>query len=315
MVAADSQLLDYRLAGDRARLGSVAVAFLVPVQTEKIGRRPVTGRGGRGGGPIGPVRQRLTRSRTRWADSSLMSRWSSSPARSCVEPRGGIARSSRTMTLTSASRGRPRSRTRRVGDRVAGGDRVLEHLGAEPPDRAGLRERARSAGSLRRQAVADGRRSRTSIPAATVETRTAKKTILKNCRLWGTCSMTGKVASTTGTAPRRPAHTEDHPFAPAVGERQRRDCHRDRPGEDTSTNARTVPLTATGGELGREDQQAEGEEHRHLGHPSQALVKAYDRPLGGNVRRAEHEPGEVHREEAGAVQGVGAAVGERRDGQ
>jgi hypothetical protein len=45
----------------------------------------------------------------------------------------------------------------------------------------------------------------TVVPWSRVEITTAKKTSLKNRRLSGTRSITGKVASTTGTAPRRPA--------------------------------------------------------------------------------------------------------------
>ena len=39
-----------------------------------------------------------------------------------------------------------------------------------------------------------------------VDTSTAKKMMLKNWTLWATWSITGKVASTTGTAPLSPAH-------------------------------------------------------------------------------------------------------------
>ena len=42
-------------------------------------------------------------------------------------------------------------------------------------------------------------------PCSSVETTTAKKTMLKNSTLFGTPSITGKVAKTTGSAPRRPA--------------------------------------------------------------------------------------------------------------
>ena len=43
------------------------------------------------------------------------------------------------------------------------------------------------------------------VPWTSVEITTAKKTMLKNSREWGTSAITGKVASTTGTAPRSPA--------------------------------------------------------------------------------------------------------------
>jgi hypothetical protein len=44
------------------------------------------------------------------------------------------------------------------------------------------------------------------VPWMIVDTSTAKKMMLKNWTLWATCSITGNVASTTGTAPLRPAH-------------------------------------------------------------------------------------------------------------
>ena len=43
------------------------------------------------------------------------------------------------------------------------------------------------------------------LPWITVETSTAKKTMLKNSTLRGTPSSTGNVARMTGTAPRSPA--------------------------------------------------------------------------------------------------------------
>ena len=85
--------------------------------------------------------------RTSFGDLRRTSTCSRSPDSSRVEPRGGIAWSSRTITLSSASRGRPRSRTRRPRSRRRRPDRVLDHLGAEAAHRARLDERGGSAGS------------------------------------------------------------------------------------------------------------------------------------------------------------------------
>ena len=68
-------------------------------------------RRGRSGGPTGPVRQRRISSRNSTATSWRTSTWSWSPSWMIVEPRGGIARSPRTITFSSASRGSPSSRT------------------------------------------------------------------------------------------------------------------------------------------------------------------------------------------------------------
>src|SRR5262249_15060482 len=69
------------------------------------------GAAGRGSGPIGPRRQRRISSRNSTAASWRTRMWSWSPAWTIVDPRGGIARSPRTMMFSSASRGRPSSRT------------------------------------------------------------------------------------------------------------------------------------------------------------------------------------------------------------
>ncbi len=66
---------------------------------------------GRSRTPSGPVRQRRSSSRNSTAASWRTITCSWSPASTTVDPRGGIARSPRTTTFSSASRGRPSSRT------------------------------------------------------------------------------------------------------------------------------------------------------------------------------------------------------------
>jgi hypothetical protein len=67
-------------------------------------------------------------------------------------------------------------------------------------------------------------------------------------------------------------------------------------------------------QLVREHQQAEREEQPELRDPCQALVEGHDRPPRRRDGGAEHEPRQVDREEAGAVQRVGEPVGQRRRG-
>ena len=103
-------------------------------------RRPGRRRGGAAaaapGRPIGPLAQRSVSSSTSSRSSPRTRMWSSSPSCSSVEPRGGIAWPSRTITLTSASRGSSRSRTRCPAASGAlgqpEGDHVAAHL-ADPP--------------------------------------------------------------------------------------------------------------------------------------------------------------------------------------
>ena len=94
----------------------------------------------RGGLPIGPSCQRRVSSSTSSRSSPRTRMWSSSPSRTSVEPRGGIAWPSRTITLTSASRGSPSSRTRWPAAAAPGrqpvGDHVAAHARGSAPTRA-----------------------------------------------------------------------------------------------------------------------------------------------------------------------------------
>ena len=130
---------------------------------------------------------------------------------------------------------------------------------------------------------------------------TAKKTMLKNSRLCGTPLITGKVASTTGTAPRSPAHprtsrsralNRSKAVATNGGERPRHE--RDHQGDEG-------PFDQHVAEMAREDEQAKGQEEGDLGDPGQALVEGGDRPLGGNMGAAQRQPGQIDGQKAGAV--------------
>ena len=104
--------------------------------------------------PVAPALDDRCTSRESSERSSTCRR---SPARRMVEPRGGIASPPRTMTLTTASRGSPRSRTRAPPPRRPR-RRGTRDLGAQAPDRARLGERARQRGLVRGGAEPAGQR-------------------------------------------------------------------------------------------------------------------------------------------------------------
>ena len=139
---------------------------------------------------------------------------------------------------------------------------------------------------------------------------TAKKTMLKNSRLWETPldHREGREHHRDRAAQPRPA--EDQPLASAEaieGGRQRggerpRD-ERDHQGEQGSFDQHVAELT-------REDEQPEGEEERDLGHPGEALVEGGDRALRRDLGAAERQAGQIDGQEARAVDDRRATVGE-----
>ena len=84
-------------------------------------------------------------------------------------------------------------------------------------------------------------------PWTSVEMTTAKKTMLKNSVLCGTWAITGKVASTTGTAPRRPAQPSTR--RSTAEKRSNAVATNTATGRATksSTSASAVPSSATSG--------------------------------------------------------------------
>ena len=271
-------------------------------------------RAGRGGGPIGPWRQRSTMRCTSRDSSERSSTCRRSPACRMVEPRGGIASSPRTMTLTTASRGSPRSRTRApttASSWATGYSRISAPSRLIVPASASGRGRA---GSL---VVAPSARASGSnvVPWMIVESSTAKKTTSKSWVLPPTPAMTGKVARTTGTAPRSPARREREALAPREARRQGGDGDRDRARDEDEHERQHRPAHGDVVEPAGEDEQAQRDEHRHLPHPGQALVEGGHRLLGGDAGRAQRQPGQVDGEEARSVQGVGAAEGQRGHGE
>ena len=111
----------------------------------------MTGRGGRGGAPIGPLRQRLRRLAHQVSrlltdqQVKLVAGLQAGGAAGRNRPVGPDDHvDDRVPRESEVADGRP-------GDRVVGGDRILEHLGTETPDRPALGDRARQRGLARGQ--------------------------------------------------------------------------------------------------------------------------------------------------------------------
>ena len=139
----------------------------------------------------------------------------------------------------------------------------------------------------------------TVVPWSSVEITTAKKTMLKNVRgCPARRSITGKVASTTGTAPRRPAQPSTTRSRRVKRSRAVATNADSGPRDEHEDQRERGALEPDVAELAREDQQAEREEHRDLRDPREALVEDGHRLLRRDAAGAEHQAGEVRGEEA-----------------
>ena len=263
MAAADAQLDHHLVPGDPRGPREVAVhgaGAQRPTEKRASGSPPAAG------AAAGP-RARPSSARRARAPPAVSSRSSTcrrSPGRRIVEPRGGIASLPRTITLTTASRGSAEVAHAATRD-ASLARRELEHLRAEPADRPRLGQRARKRRLGRGDPQPPGQRlERRALHD--VESRTAKKTMLKRSMLSGTPSMIGKVARTTGTAPRSPAQPSTT-RSEAEAEGGGRDERRKGRATNSTTSASTVPSIAKSASSAREDEQPEREEHRQLGHP------------------------------------------------
>ena len=117
-VAARAELLGDRHAVHLAREAGVAVVLGPRARAEH--RRSPSAAAARGAAarPTGPRASARAGRRISSATSSRTSTCSRSPASIRVDPRGSSASSPRTITLSSASRGSPSSRTQLADDRV-----------------------------------------------------------------------------------------------------------------------------------------------------------------------------------------------------
>ena len=127
--------------------------------------------------------------------------------------------------------------------------------------------------------------------------------------------MIGNVASTTGTAPRNPAHPRTIRSVVFNGAVAVATITASGRATKTSTSAISVPSSAMSRSCDGNDEQAEREEHRQLGEPREAVVKRGHRLAGRKRGRPHREAGEVDREEPGPRQDVGRAERERDDRQ
>ena len=303
-----------------ARPREVAVA--VPSRygrTLRHGRRAARDRArGRGGGPIGPSRQRR------------MS-WSTSPR---------ALRAHEHVQLVAGEQARRAARRDRL---VAAHDHVDDRLARQaevahaarrrsrrsrrPGTRAPRRRAARivpasasgrgSAGSLRRDPEPLGERLERRALEQRRDQHGEEHDVEELVGCPATPAITGNVASTTGTAPRRPGPPEDRAARRRVVGRA--------PSPATTASGRATNTTherehralerrCRRAALGNTSRPSD-EEQRDLRDPREPLVEARDRPLRRDRGRAEREPGEVDGEEARAVERVRAAERERRGGQ
>ena len=166
LVAADAQLLDHGPPADRLRARRVAVLLAPGAGGEDRLAARAARRAAAAGARSGRCASGRGCRRARARSPGGSARGGGRPRAGVVVPRGGIAWSSRTITLTTASRGRPRSRTRWPTIASSCGDRVLEDLRAEAADRPALGQRPRQRRLARGHAEARARAARTSCPAA-----------------------------------------------------------------------------------------------------------------------------------------------------
>ena len=242
------------------------------------------------------------------------------PRAACRRPRPGliragrIASSPRTITLTSASRGRSQLSDPAPGDRVAVADHELDHLRAERADRPRLRQRPRQGGLCASSPQRPGPAARRSSPGAMVEMTTAKKTMLKYSRLLGTPLITGKVASTTGTAPRSPAQPRTSRSRALKRSKAVASAVASGRATKATTRAIRVPSTSTSPSWLGKTSKPRVRKSVIWATQARPSWKAVIVRLAGIVGAAERQPRQVHGQEAGAVDDRRAAVGEARGG-
>ena len=280
LVAARAQLVDDleaqdgRAAATGCRRTSCHGRTLVTA-----GRLSTRGRGRlcASSGPVRHVRMTSWNSTaTSWR--TIMCSWS--PDSMIVEPRGGIARSPRTITLSSASRGRPSSRT---GWPTTASVSRTGNCTTSAPSRLSSTGSTSGAGIAASSLVTPSSRATGSIvvPCSIVDSSTTKKATLKIRCPCGSPSVTGNVANTIGVAPRRPAQ----PSIIARAARSRLSAVTITAATGRATAAVMIAIAidchAYVVELVREHEQPEREEEPELRDPGQAVVECDDRAPAG----------------------------------
>ena len=153
---------------------------------------------------------------------------SSSPRRRRVPGWGTNAVPSRTTSVTFAPCGSRSSKTSMPCSRDSGPTAPAARR-RPSPRAASTRPRGRC-GGVARPARACGPPSGSVGACTRVKTTTSTKTRSKSPAVPGAASCTGTVASTIGTAPRRPGPGQEHLLAPGQPEPAHRRQHRQRPG-------------------------------------------------------------------------------------
>jgi hypothetical protein len=189
----------------------------------------------------------------------------------------------------------------RARDRVALPDLVLEHLGTEAPDRAELRDRPRQ-GRLVRGGAQHARQRLDRRPLHERREQHREEDDVEEL-----------LAAGHAVDHRKGGEHDRHRAAQAGGREHRalplrhsahlrRDERGEGPGHDQDDERKHRPLEGDVRQAAGEDEQPQREEHPHLRDPREPLVERDHGQLRRDRRGAEREPGQVHREEAGAVQ-------------
>ena len=187
-------------------------------------------------------------------------------------------------------------------DRVALAARELHHLGAQPADRADLHQRPRHRGLVGGQP----QRARQPLERDALDERRGEHDeeddVEESSRRAGRPRSPGRSRARSG--PRRAGRPSR--AAPTRAGRSRTASVADEVATGRATNiehrASSGPRRQVSPNSAREHEQAEHEEHRDLADPGEAVVEVDDGPPRRDLRAAQHEAGDVDREEAGAVQ-------------
>ena len=196
--------------------------------------------------------------------------------------------------------------------RVVGAHRELDDLGAEPAEQDGLHQRRRDRGLVGGHAEQPRHRlDRAALDDRREQHDEERDVEVEHPRFLAQFGDREGREHDRGAAPQAgPAQHETlaqiEPGTQREQDRRRRP--RDRGGDDGDRGSLRSDLQ----ELAREDEQPESEEESELRHPGEALVEGDDRAPRRRRGRAEHEPGQVDRQEAGAVQRECGAEGEQR---
>ena len=152
--------------------------------------------------------------------------------------------------------------------------------------RRAARTRSRSRAGCRRRRHPSRRATHGRVgPWTRVNRTTSRKTTSKIRCAAGRPTLIGIVASTIGTAPRRPGPADERLVAPRHPERRGADDHRQRPGHEGQRATHDERVGQRVEQPGGAGQQAEQDEQPDLGQPGQALGEARRSRRGAAARR------------------------------